>query len=134
VNCHRHTVGTLLVAAARRGGVRLNVVEWPGGKPQQLDLALSAELFRSVGTGRMSIPIPNPRPLAEYAGLPWGSIATFHAGGESLHRLVGPAQWERGQWVLPVEYLYFDPLVSLERYWQRASAWRRQTGMMARAS
>ncbi|MEX0716184.1 MAG: hypothetical protein WD066_06350 [Planctomycetaceae bacterium] len=36
IHCHRTTVGTLLLRSARKRDVRLEVVEWPGGKPTVL--------------------------------------------------------------------------------------------------
>ena len=134
IGCHRTTVGTLLLGAARRQEVRLEVVEWPGGPPQRIGLNLAPELFAAVQKGRASIPLPNPRPLANYAGLPWGSIATLRSDGQSLHRVVGPAKWGRGQWVLPVLAYFLDPETGLASYKQRAESCRRSNGLTARSS
>ena len=56
VACHRTTVGTLLLAAARRRGVHIEIVEWPGGKPRRMRIAVAPKLFRSLVRGATGIP------------------------------------------------------------------------------
>ena len=134
VACHRTRVSTLLLAAARRQAISLEVVEWPGGMPTHINLPVSPELFRSVQSGRMSIPVGNPKRIAEYTGIAWGSTATIHSAGESLHRLVGPAKWEKGEWSLPVLWMYFDSDVALKTYRRDAEVQRRLLGLAPRHS
>ena len=134
VACHRTRVSTLLLAAARRQAVSLEVVEWPGGMPTHMNLPVSPELFRSVKNGRMSIPVGNPKRISEYTGLAWGSTVTIHSGGESLHRILGPAKWEKGEWSLPILPRNHDPDVALKRYQRDAETERRLRGLIARRS
>lgn len=100
--CHRRTVGTLLLRAARRRRVPLGICEWPGSQTGDIDLAVSAEIFQAVLRGRSSIPLGARPGLATVAALPWGSIATLHERDRELHRLVGPARWRSGGWSLPL--------------------------------
>ncbi len=104
VTCHRVRVATLVRAAAKRRGLNFETVEWPGGKPQHFQLSVSDDIFRSVIRGRTSIPIGQTRQLAEWASVPWGSVVTLESSGQQLHRIVGPAKWEKQEWALPVFY------------------------------
>jgi hypothetical protein len=102
IACHRTLVAHLLLEAAQERGLPVEVVEWPGGVPVQIDLDLSADTFRAVRNGRQSIPVAGDLPLAAIAELPWGSIARLQWGGQSIYRIVGRAAWKSGQWCLPV--------------------------------
>ena len=93
-----------------------------------------AGTFRSVQNGRMSIPVGNPKRIAEYTGLAWESTVTIHSEGESLHRLVGPANWVKEEWSLPILLRYRDDDVALERYQRDAETERRLLGLVARRS
>ena len=68
----------------------VNIVEWPGGEPKQIDLNVTPQMFASVRKGRMAVPLGDGPDLAHVAGLPWGSIATVQSAGEKLDRIVGP--------------------------------------------
>jgi len=87
-----------VLKAAKRRGESVEIVEWPGGEPTQIDLELTPQVFASVKRGRMAVPLEGNSNLAEVAGLPWGSIATIHSAGDKLHRIVGPAVWQKEQW------------------------------------
>ena len=130
ISCHRHAVARLLLKAAARRGENIEVVEWPGGVPQHVELETTPTILRAVGKGRMTIPVGDQLPLAVVAGLPWGSTATLSADGERLHRLVGPAKWKDGEWCLPVAWWYWtDPAASLAEYERHAGKSRRLFGM-----
>jgi hypothetical protein len=100
LGCHRREVATLLLAAARRRSVPLEVVEWPGGRPAQR--ALSFEPVKLLGRRSKSIRLSPDVRLAEVAALPWASLARIGAGSEARHCLVGPPQWQGGGWSLPI--------------------------------
>jgi hypothetical protein len=102
IACHRSTVAELILQAAQRRGEAVEIVEWPGGEPKQIDLDMTAEVFASVRKGRMTVPLGEMPDLAVVAGLPWGSIATVHSAGDKLYRIVGPAIWQTDKWSLPV--------------------------------
>jgi hypothetical protein len=102
IACHRTTVAGLVLKAARKRGVQVEIVEWPGGEPKQIDLDVTPRDFTSIRKGRMPVPLGDRPDLAEVAGLPWCSVATLHSEGEKLKQVVGPAIRQPGQWVLLV--------------------------------
>ncbi len=102
IACHRTTVAGLVLKAAQKRDVRIEIVEWPGGQPGPINLDVEAKVFAALRRGRMTIPLANDLNLGQLAGLPWGSVATLYSGQEQLHRIVGPAIRQPGQWVLPV--------------------------------
>lgn len=104
----------LVLKAAKRRGESIEIVEWPGGEPRQIDVDLTPNVFASVRKGRMSIPLGGKPDLSQVAGLPWGSIATVHSAGDRLHRIVGPAVWQVDKWCLPVFPTDADGLAACE--------------------
>jgi len=100
--CHRATVGELVLQAARKRDLAVEVVEWPGGQPKEIDLDVSGQVYAAVRKGRKTVPLGHPSNLAEFAGLPWCSKVTLHSNGSSLQRFVGPVIWQKDQWALPV--------------------------------
>ena len=114
IACHRSTVAELVLQAAQRRGEHVEIVEWPGGEPRQIDLEVTPEVFAAVKRGRMSVPLIGNFNLAEVAGLPVGSIATLHSTGDKLHRIVGSASWQTDKWCLPVFPTDADELAECE--------------------
>jgi hypothetical protein len=53
--CRRHH--TAAIKAARRRGVALKVVEWPGGDAQTIGLTISDEVVKGVVRGRNRVPL-----------------------------------------------------------------------------
>src|ERR1019366_9161049 len=102
IACHRCTVAELVLKAAQKRDESVEIVEWPGGEPKEIDLDVTPEVFASVRKGRMTVPLGQQPDLAVVAGLPWGSIATVHSAGNKLYRIVGPAIWQTEKWSLPV--------------------------------
>lgn len=102
IACHRTTVAGLVLKAAQERGERVEIVEWPGGQPGPINLDVEAKVFATLRRGRMTVPLDKGFNLGQLAGLPWGSVATLYFGQEQLHRIVGPAVRQPGQWVLPV--------------------------------
>jgi hypothetical protein len=129
IACHRTTVAGLLLRAAKRRGVSIDIVEWPGGEPKQIDRDEKPQIFAAVCKGRMTVPLGKKPDLAEVAGLPWCSVATLHSAGSKLHRVVGPAIRKSGQWVLPVVYWFFDPAAGLAEYEKEAAKLRKGLGL-----
>ncbi len=109
VACHRAKVATLALAAARRRGVPVEVVEWPGGKPGRISLDLQPPEFRKVCDGQLTIPMGMAVSVRDCDGPPWGTICTVRCGVERVHRIVGPPIWQKNQWCLPVLDVYDDP-------------------------
>jgi len=93
-DCHRRVVAKLVTKAAKRRGVEVNVIEWPGGEPGSVvDIDVSTAVLRSVvreAQKTLAVPPSMGRGLA--AALPWGTTAVLHAGAETVSILVGPAQ------------------------------------------
>jgi hypothetical protein len=128
-NCHRYTVGTLLLKAARQKGVPLRVVEWPGDRPKRVQLNVPVATFRKVHDGRKTIPLGRRLSLAEAAGLPWGSIASIHSDGETIHRVVGPAEYRVDDaWCLPVVSDLRDGVITLKECQEEARLLRPRSG------
>lgn len=126
INCHRRTVVELILDCARRQGLAVEVVEWPGGQPVQLEQEVTLPIFRSLRKERMSLPL-GPRPdLALMAGLPWASRIRVFVGGESEHYLVGPAQATSQSWFLP---LLSRRLEQPDDFLQEAIRLREQLGL-----
>lgn len=137
IACHRTTVAGLVLKAARKRGSQLEVVEWPGGEPKQIDLEVSAKDFAAVRKGRKTVPLGKPgKPvdLARVAGLPWCSIATLRSDGDTLHRVVGPVSSRRSGWALPVLNRFVDPGAGLVEYEQEARKLRQSWGLDAAMS
>jgi hypothetical protein len=115
IACHRSTVTELVLKSAKKRGESVEIVEWPGGEPRQIDLEVTPQLFASVKRGRMTVPLEGNLNLAEVAGLPWGSIGTIHSAGDKLIRIVGRAIWQKDKWALPVFPANADGLAENER-------------------
>jgi hypothetical protein len=131
IACHRTTVAGLILTAAKKRTVPVEVVEWPGGEPRQIDLDVTPQVFAAVRKGRMTVPLGNQADLAEVAGLPWCSGATLRSKGEKLHRLVGPAIRQKDQWALPILFHDSEPDTGLPAYHQEAVKLRKGWGLEA---
>lgn len=101
-DCHRRVVGKLVVRAARKRGVPVNVVEWPGtGTPS--DVALDVSVFPSVYDGAVGnsiwMPLPRSLSLAELGVLSWGAVARIRARGRAPALLIlGSVRPRNGRW------------------------------------
>lgn len=100
--CHRTLIAELLLKSARTESVAVEVVEWPGGKPETKEIDVTSQVFESVRKGRMTIPVRKAAELSDIAGMAWATIVTLHSAGQSLERLTGPAVYRQGKWCLPV--------------------------------
>jgi len=112
VACHRTPVATLVLAAARRRGVPVVIVEWPGGKPRHFSVELSTALFRSVRNGRIMIPMGRKTLRVRLLDGPRGVDSYVHMRREKVHRVLGPAMWQKGEWCRQVLRFHFDPDVA----------------------
>ena len=126
IACHRKTVAELVLQAAQKRGESVEIVEWPGGEPSQIDLDVTPQVFAAVRKGRMTVPLGKQPNLAVVAGLPWGSIATVRSSGDKLYRIVGPAIWQTDKWSLPVFPTDADGLAGFET---AAAKLRRSLGL-----
>ncbi len=129
IHCHRATVAELVLAAAKKRAVPVEIVERPGGEPRQIDLDVTPQMFAAVRKGRMTVPLGDSPDLAHVAGLPWCSIATIQAKGEKLHRVVGPAISQTTGWVLPVFPFFPEPGTGFSEYEKEAEKLRESWGL-----
>ncbi len=60
IACHRATVANLVLEAATKRRIHVEVVEWPGGDPKQIDLEVTPEDFTAVRKGRKTVPLSKP--------------------------------------------------------------------------
>lgn len=91
---------------------------------------VTPQIFSAIRKGRITVPLGKRSDLAEVGGLPCCSIATLHADGEKLHRLVGPAIRQKDQWAFPVLFQFFDPATELADYEKEAEKLRKSWGML----
>jgi hypothetical protein len=129
IACHRDTVAGLVLKAAKKAGVQVEVVEWPGGAPEQAEIDVPPATFKALERGRVSIPLGQKPGLAEYRCLPWGSILTVRAGDQEMRVITGPASWQHGQWQLSVLWFFFDPDTDLSEIAREAAKLRRSCGL-----
>jgi hypothetical protein len=101
VNCHRTTVAALAITAAKRRGLNIEIVEWPGGNPSRLDLTIDSKSFNDLLRGMFNLPTASMA-LRNSAAIAWGSTATISADGQRVNAVIGPAQFRRRAWQLPV--------------------------------
>jgi hypothetical protein len=129
VHCHRAEVGRLLLKAAKRRGIKAEVVEWPGGKPSTIDVQVPPKVFTAVFNGRMLIPLGEDNDVVEVAGLPWCSIANVRSGSRSIYRLVGPAIARTHGWALPIMFWFHHPATGLRECKGQAAVLRESCGL-----
>jgi hypothetical protein len=119
-----------LIKAAKKQGVSIQVVEWPGGEPENIKMEITPKLFGSINKGVMNITLPKDCNLAEMAGLPWGTVVTFKCNDQELNRIVGPAIYQKSKWILPVQFFYFDQDTSLAIYHKESEKIRKLHGFL----
>jgi hypothetical protein len=102
-HCHRAEVRKLLHKVAGRKPIPLTVIEWPGGEPETVQLAVSEKVLKSVVRGSNRIPLNDlsPGPLRKLMALPWCSRVDLRSGDRSLGIISGPPHVAAG-WYLPV--------------------------------
>lgn len=132
--CHRTLVADLVLKTAKEQHVAIEVVEWPGGTPRHLELAVTSKEFKALKAGAASIPLNKAAKLGEVGGIPWGTVVSVKSGGETLHRLSGPAVYSRGNWWLPVMDWYRGQEFSLREINRESAAARKDYGYEPRRS
>jgi hypothetical protein len=98
-DCHRVEVGRLLLKAAERRGIALEVVEWPGSSVSEVERKVAPAEYRDA-LARATIPLGPSLPPAELLGLAWGSMVRLTDGKESSAFFTGAAQFHAGGWCL----------------------------------
>ncbi len=99
IGCHRRVVSRLLKARANRGGIDLQLVEWPGGDPEHHDVEVSEMIIRMVDQGRSFLPLPAKR--KDLRTLPCWSVVRLKCGSEVRPIHTGRAFYKKGVWAIP---------------------------------
>lgn len=81
--------------------MKVEIVEWPGGKPGRFDLAVSQKDYNALLADRSYVPATGMS-LADSAGVSWGSVAAINCDELQVDAVVGPARFRQKQWQLPV--------------------------------
>jgi hypothetical protein len=98
--CHRYEVAKLLLKAANRKGVPLEVVEWPGKEPTSEPVTLAIRDQKNAHAKRLSLDIAQP--LWAFAGLPFGAtVRVVRSAGPQIVP-VAPVRFAPGGWYLPI--------------------------------
>jgi hypothetical protein len=134
VTCHRTEVTRLLLGVAKKEGISIEVVEWPGGTPKARGMDISSDVQRPVALGRKAIALKRTAQLSKFAGLPWGTVVSFEANDELIHRISGPAFYHARKWCLPVIDGLADSDATFQEYQQASSAARTKYGYNPRFS
>lgn len=132
--CHRNTVAGLVLKTAKKSGVHVEIIEWPGGEPEHAEIDVPSESYKALERGRVTIPLEKKSGSPKFRCLPWGSTVTVRAGEKEMRVISGPASWQHGQWLLPVFWFFFDPDTDLSEIEKAASKLRRSWGLDARSS
>jgi hypothetical protein len=132
--CHRDTVAGLVLKAAKKTGVEVEVIEWPGGEPDHAEIDVSPATFKALERGRVTVPLDDKPASTNHRCLPWGSIVTVRAGEQEMRVVTGPASWQHGQWLLPVFWFFYDPDTDLSEIERKAMKLRRSWGLEARSA
>lgn len=99
-DCHRYTVAKLLIKAAKRRGVSLEVVEWPGGEPSTFEIQVPSREVPKDHSSRLHL--ESVRPLSKFAGLAVGSLVDVVSDGRERTVAVAPAMYAPKGWYLPI--------------------------------
>ena len=105
-SCHRTTVAHLVLAKAKKKLLPIEIVEWPGGTPQTINMTVTDKMLKEIKHGKKTIAIGNPALLGKSAaipwGIPWGSVAILSTQSAQVQVVTGPAKYKKGAWVLPI--------------------------------
>ena len=125
--CHRVIVSSLLLKSARKRGVNLTVVEWPGASPMRLTQKISDAEAQGLLRGYRNLGLGPKLPVPELLRLPYDSIVQFRSPNHSFYALVDHARFQAGRWLLPLPFgAEKDDDLSILR--KKANRDRRETG------
>jgi hypothetical protein len=102
-SCHRVEVASLLLNAAKKRGLPLEMSEWPGEFPVSIPVKASDSHRRALANDVHYIPIGSVEArLPSMATLGWGSNVRFESPDKSWTVVTGPASVGRHRWRLKV--------------------------------
>jgi len=121
--CHRHKIATLLVRAAKKKGISLDVIEWPGDELDETKLSIRAP--RSA-LRKSNLHLERaPSPLGKFAALPAGSLLRVHDGkGWEKTVAVKAVRFTKGSWQFPL--VKFRDRTTTNK--AQVAAWRKTHG------
>ena len=129
--CHRSKVASLVQTVSRKQGESVQVVEWPGGEPEKLEMDLSKSMFDALAECKqLFIPLGKRPDLSRFAGLPTGTVIEGRFDHDMVRVISGPAVFRREQWHLPCFWFCGDMGVAWAK--KKAAALRRSWGIDAR--
>jgi len=103
--CHRGKVTKLLLRAARRRGVRIEVQEWPGGAPSRSDVArikVSDAVISNMRKGAKAVPLATRDITPALHALPWGTMVELASPTDNQIVSAGPPVYRARRWQLPI--------------------------------
>lgn len=128
-NCHRKSVGDLVLKEAGRRGQQIEIVEWPGGPAETLEERVPEAMFRKIQHGAKNLPLPARLDLARYGSIGWGSVVEIAHRNDRLAFVTGPATHHLNRWALP---LLSDPFDSVEDALDFSTRFRKKSGYLPR--
>jgi hypothetical protein len=109
VSCHRAVVADLLLEAAKKRRLKLEVAEWPGDDPVYTVVDADAEQERALSKGLRYVPIGLANgPVPPLATLGWGSQVNFRSDSASRLVVTGPAYIRKSKWHLEILTTHTD--------------------------
>ena len=102
-SCHRVEVASLLLKAAKKRGLKLEMSEWPGESLSAVRVKADDMQDKALASDARYIPIGSVGArLPALAVLGWGSNVRFVSPGKSRTIVTGPATVGKGRWRLKV--------------------------------
>jgi hypothetical protein len=129
--CHRVRVASLLLKEAKQRNIDLEVVEWPGGSPENvIDVNVSRSQFVQIRKGRKSLDLGQKLPKVPFLSLPWGSPVKIQSSDEQIVAIANAARCNGRGWFLPI--LECAELSKMEELTKRSEGNRRHQGFLPR--
>lgn len=126
--CHRRAVTSLLLRAARKQRIKVEIAEWPGGQPTgAFQQSVSETQLKAIRrNGHANIRLGQRIPAVKLLALPWKSIAKLSSSMDSVSAVVDAPRRTRLGWCLPV--VDWDETMNVGVLRRRAAAQRKKEG------
>lgn len=136
--CHRHWIAPELFKAARKRGVEVTVVEWPGTEPapkKRPVVELDERTIGSIIDGKLkNVPLTERLPPVDLLALPWLQIVDLSSGDSQARVASGPAEYRAGHWQLPILGPAWDLKVAMKEIANAKEQWNLMPRTGARSS
>jgi hypothetical protein len=115
--CHRSKVATLVLEEAKRQGIKLEIVEWPGsGTTKEAVVDISEHEMRKIARGRKSVDLGKTIPPLDLLGLPARSIVWLKSASDTMFGIGDAAKHNKLGWYLPLNKTsHTDPTALRQR-------------------